>query len=104
MTYSLALANNEGLNVVPQLLTKNADEFVWAAGLLADLGYDEVNLNLGCPSGTVVSKGKGSGAGCSPTRPSRTAFPLSRGTRKCDNRPLRARPIRIACFGSSCSV
>ncbi len=53
--------NNEGLNVIPQLLTKNADEFVWAAGLLADLGYDEVNLNLGCPSGTVVSKGKGSG-------------------------------------------
>ena len=54
-------ANNEGLKVVPQLLTKNADEFVWAAGLLADLGYGEVNLNLGCPSGTVVSKGKGSG-------------------------------------------
>lgn len=53
--------NNEGLNVVPQLLTKNADEFVWAAGLLAELGYREVNLNLGCPSGTVVSKGKGAG-------------------------------------------
>lgn len=54
-------ASNEGLNVVPQLLTRNADEFVWAAGLLADMGYAEVNLNLGCPSGTVVSKGKGSG-------------------------------------------
>ena len=54
-------ASNEGLNVVPQLLTRNADEFVWAARLLADMGYAEVNLNLGCPSGTVVSKGKGSG-------------------------------------------
>ena len=54
-------ANNEGLNVIPQLLTKNADEFVWAARELAELGYAEVNLNLGCPSGTVVSKGKGSG-------------------------------------------
>ena len=54
-------SNNEDLNVVPQLLTKNADEFVWAAHLLAELGYREVNLNLGCPSGTVVSKGKGSG-------------------------------------------
>ena len=52
---------NEGLDVVPQLLTKNADEFVWAAGLLAQRGYREVNLNLGCPSGTVVSKGRGSG-------------------------------------------
>ena len=54
-------ANNEGLNVVPQLLTKNADEFVWAAQLLADMGYAEVNLNLGYPSGTVVAKGRGSG-------------------------------------------
>lgn len=54
-------ANNEGLDVVPQLLTKDADEFVWATELLADMGYREVNLNLGCPSGTVVSKGKGSG-------------------------------------------
>ena len=52
---------NRGLDVVPQLLTKNADEFVWAARLLANVGYREVNLNLGCPSGTVVSKGKGSG-------------------------------------------
>ena len=54
-------ANNEGLDVVPQLMTKNADEFVWAAQVLADMGFREVNLNLGCPSGTVVSKGKGSG-------------------------------------------
>lgn len=53
--------NNQGLNVVPQLLTRNADEFVWAAQVLAELGYAEVNLNLGCPSGTVVAKGRGSG-------------------------------------------
>ena len=53
--------NNRGLNVVPQLLTKNADEFVWAAILLADMGYREVNLNLGCPSKTVTAKGKGAG-------------------------------------------
>lgn len=46
---------------VPQLLTKNADDFLWAATDLAAMGYREVNLNLGCPSGTVVSKGKGSG-------------------------------------------
>lgn len=52
---------NRGLNVIPQLLTKDADEFVWAAGLLAQMGYAEVNLNLGCPSGTVVSRGKGAG-------------------------------------------
>lgn len=46
---------------IPQLLTKNAQEFLWAAENLAELGFSEVNLNLGCPSGTVVAKGKGSG-------------------------------------------
>lgn len=54
-------AANEGLDVVPQLLTRDADRFVWAAGLLQRMGYREVNLNAGCPSGTVVSKGKGAG-------------------------------------------
>ena len=53
--------NNQGLNVVPQLLANDADRFIWAAGLLADMDYKEVNLNLGCPSGTVVAKEKGSG-------------------------------------------
>ncbi len=61
MLVELDPANNEELSVVPQLLTKNADEFVWAAQLLEKMGYEEVNLNLGCPSGTVVSKGKGAG-------------------------------------------
>lgn len=46
---------------VPQLLTKNVEDFLWAASLCRDLGYRQVDLNLGCPSGTVVSKGKGSG-------------------------------------------
>jgi len=53
--------NNEGLCLVPQLLTRNAEDFLWAAGELAAMGHREVNLNLGCPSGTVVAKGKGSG-------------------------------------------
>ncbi len=52
---------NEGMPAVPQLLTRNAEDFLWAAGELKQMGYDEVNLNAGCPSGTVVAKGKGSG-------------------------------------------
>ena len=52
---------NEGVPAVPQLLTKNPVDFLWAAGELKAMGYDEVNLNLGCPSGTVVTKGKGAG-------------------------------------------
>ena len=53
--------NNAGIPVVPQILTKYADHFLWAASEMADMGYTEVNLNLGCPSGTVTAKGKGSG-------------------------------------------
>lgn len=51
--------HNEGVPVIPQLLTNKADDFISAARRLQDLGYNEVNLNLGCPSGTVVSKKKG---------------------------------------------
>lgn len=49
-----------GIPLVPQLLTRNAGDFLWAARSLADMGYEEVNLNLGCPSRTVTAKGKGS--------------------------------------------
>ena len=57
----VALEHNLGQHAVPQLLTKNAEDFNWAASELWDMGYQEVNLNLGCPSGTVVPKGKGAG-------------------------------------------
>lgn len=61
-------ASNRGLDVVPQVLTNDADRFVWAAELLSGMGYTEINLNLGCPSGTVVAKEKGSGLLRNPTR------------------------------------
>ena len=57
----LPLAGSVGFTAVPQVLTKVSDDFLWAAQVCRDRGYDEVNLNIGCPSGTVVSKGKGSG-------------------------------------------
>ena len=53
--------NNEGLNIVPQILNNNAEGFVLTANKLKQLGYEEINLNLGCPAGTVVSKKRGSG-------------------------------------------
>lgn len=46
---------------VPQVMAKRAADALWAAETLADMGFREVNLNLGCPSGTVTAKGKGSG-------------------------------------------
>ena len=53
--------NNEGLNIVPQILTNDAEGFILTANKLKQLGYEEINLNLGCPAGTVVSKKRGSG-------------------------------------------
>ena len=53
--------NNKGLNLVPQVLTKNSDDFKEAVVAISKYGYEEINLNFGCPSGTVVSKNKGAG-------------------------------------------
>lgn len=53
--------NNWGIHVVPQILTNHAEQFVDTCNMLMEFGYDEVNLNLGCPSATVVKKAKGSG-------------------------------------------
>lgn len=54
-------AYNAGIPTVPQIIAKDAAHFLWAAGEMAGMGYEEVNLNIGCPSGTVTAKGKGSG-------------------------------------------
>ena len=53
--------NNKGLVLIPQLLTNNAKDFIHTSKKIKQLGYNEINLNLGCPSGTVVSKNKGAG-------------------------------------------
>ncbi|MCI6465791.1 MAG: tRNA-dihydrouridine synthase family protein [Faecalicatena sp.] len=53
--------HNEGMYAVPQILTSSAEDFIGTAQKLKTYGYEEVNLNLGCPSKTVVTKGRGSG-------------------------------------------
>lgn len=53
--------HNEGMTLIPQILSNRADEFLEITKALRTYGYDTVNLNLGCPSGTVVSKHRGSG-------------------------------------------
>ena len=57
----LPMADSVDFVAIPQILTKVPEDFLWAAEQCAERGYREVNLNVGCPSGTVVSKGKGSG-------------------------------------------
>lgn len=53
--------HNEGMTVIPQILTNQAEDFLSLTKELREYGYDTVNLNLGCPSGTVVAKRRGSG-------------------------------------------
>lgn len=59
--YDILPENNQGLVLIPQLLTNNAKDFIHTSRKLKELGYEEINLNLGCPSGTVVSKNRGAG-------------------------------------------
>ena len=53
--------NNKVPMLVPQILTCKAEHFIEAAVQLKTMGYEEINLNLGCPSQTVCAKGKGAG-------------------------------------------
>lgn len=53
--------HSPGMNLVPQIMSNQAESFLHTVEKLKVYGYEEVNLNLGCPSKTVVSKGRGSG-------------------------------------------
>lgn len=53
--------HNKGIPLVPQILTNNAKDFIHTSRKIKQLGYTEINLNLGCPSGTVVAKNRGAG-------------------------------------------
>ena len=80
--------NNHGLKVIPQLLTNDAEHFLWAVGVIAERGFDEVNFNLGCPSGTVYSKKKGSGLIAEPDMLDRVLDEIFNGNEKVE-KPLR---------------
>ena len=53
--------NNLGLEVIPQVITNDADEFLFVANYVRELGYKELNWNLGCPYPMVTKSGMGSG-------------------------------------------
>lgn len=56
------LPQNNSVKVKVQALANSGEAFVDFTKIIAELGYDEINLNMGCPSGTVVKKGRGAGA------------------------------------------
>ena len=53
--------NNKGICLIPQLLANKGEDFISTAQMLQQFGYRELNLNLGCPSATVVTKKRGAG-------------------------------------------
>ena len=60
--------NNIGLEIIPQIITNDADEFLFVAKYVKDLGYKELNWNLGCPYPMVTKSGMGSGLICNPEK------------------------------------
>ena len=60
--------NNNTLTVIPQVITNDADEFLFVAKYVQSLGYKELNWNLGCPYPMVTKSGMGSGLICNPAR------------------------------------
>ena len=60
--------HNQGMHAVPQVLTNSAEDFLRTAQSLKEYGYDEINLNLGCPSKNVVTKDRGAGFLADPYR------------------------------------
>jgi tRNA-dihydrouridine synthase B len=53
--------NNCVSHLIPQVMTNSADEFLFVAGYVQELGYKELNWNLGCPYPMVTKRGLGSG-------------------------------------------
>lgn len=53
--------NRDSIPVIPQILGKEPDEFILVANHLSDLGYTEVNWNMGCPMRAITAKHRGCG-------------------------------------------
>jgi tRNA-dihydrouridine synthase len=64
----LALENNKVTELIPQVMTNSADEFLHSVAFIRSLGYKELNWNLGCPYPMVTKKGMGSGLICEPQK------------------------------------
>jgi tRNA-dihydrouridine synthase len=53
--------NNKVPELIPQVMTNSAEEFLFAANYVESLGYEELNWNLGCPYPMVTKRGMGAG-------------------------------------------
>jgi tRNA-dihydrouridine synthase len=53
--------NNPSINLIPQVMAKDPEKFLYVSDYLQNLGYRALNWNLGCPYPMVANKGMGSG-------------------------------------------
>ena len=60
--------NNEGLHLVPQIICADTDEFNRLADTIQEHGYEEMDLNMGCPAPMQTKLMRGSGILPYPTR------------------------------------
>ena len=60
--------NNEGLHLVPQIICADTDEFKRLADTIQEHGYEEMDLNMGCPAPMQTKLMRGSGILPYPTR------------------------------------
>ncbi len=59
--YEFNYPYQNNIEVVPQILSKDADEISRFAQFCSDKGFKEINWNLGCPYPRVANKKRGSG-------------------------------------------
>lgn len=64
----LLVKNNTVKKLIPQIMTNSAEEFLFVANYVQELGYNELNWNLGCPYPMVTKRGMGSGLICEPEK------------------------------------
>lgn len=60
--------NNTTPELIPQVITNDAEEFLFVAKFVQQFGYKELNWNLGCPYPMVTKRGMGSGLICNPKK------------------------------------
>lgn len=52
---------NEGVPVVPQIIVKSMKEFEYLTNVVEEKGYQEIDINMGCPFPMQAKHGRGSG-------------------------------------------
>ncbi len=53
--------NNDGVNLIPQLIAPNMEKMEKIITLFAEKGYKQINFNMGCPYSFLTKRHNGSG-------------------------------------------